>query len=224
MVAYNYLIKTNLVNEIRFGYASPVRSLGPNGKIFDGFAPAQQAGILGVRPDAPKGAGAPDSGISGLTGSGTGREGLTLSNNWQFANNLTWIKGRHSLMFAVDIRRLRTTVRSQRVFPSRPAIPGDFGLARANWWDLAPRTSPPGSRRQSRLRNALSSSWRAHFRTRSNHPNFGNPALVVPNADFGGSHRRRARKAAARGIFRWDCGCDFRAAPGFPGRHRDLAR
>lgn len=109
--AYNYVIGPNLVNEFRFGYANQpaVRSFGPNGANFDGFGLAQQAGIQGIRPDAPKGASVPDIGISGLTFAGTGREALTLSNTWQFADNLTWIKGRHSLKFGTDIRRLRTT-------------------------------------------------------------------------------------------------------------------
>ena len=111
VIAYNYLVKGNLVNEFRFGYAnnSTVRSFGLNGKNFDGFGLTQQAGIQGIRADAPKGASVPDIGISGLTGTGSGREGLTLSNNWQFADNLTWLKGRHSFKFGTDIRRLRTT-------------------------------------------------------------------------------------------------------------------
>ncbi|MBC8164669.1 MAG: TonB-dependent receptor [Bryobacteraceae bacterium] len=109
--AHNYVISPSLVNEFRFGYSnnSTVRSFGLNGQIFDGFGLAQQAGIQGIRSNAPKGASVPDIGISGLTGTGSGREGLTLSNNWQFADNLTWIKGRHTLKFGADIRKLRTT-------------------------------------------------------------------------------------------------------------------
>src|SRR5262249_26870647 len=59
--------------------------------------------------DPPKGAFMPDLGITGLTGASHGREAHTLTNTWQFADNFTWIKGRHSMKFGTDIRRLRTT-------------------------------------------------------------------------------------------------------------------
>ena len=47
--------------------------------------------------------------ISGLTGASHGRESTTLTNTWQFADNFTWVKNRHSMKFGTDIRRLRTT-------------------------------------------------------------------------------------------------------------------
>jgi hypothetical protein len=111
VLAWNYIARPNMINEFRFGYAnnSTVRAFGPNGQNFDGYGLATSAGILGIRSDAPKGASVPDIGISGLTGTGSGREALILSNNWQFADNLTWIKGRHNFKFGADIRRLRTT-------------------------------------------------------------------------------------------------------------------
>jgi hypothetical protein len=109
--AYNWVVDSSKFNEFRFGYANntTVREFGPNGKKFDGFGLAQSAGIQGIRSDAPKGASVPDIGISGLTGTGSGREAQILSNNWQFADNFTWIKGKHTLKFGTDIRRLRTT-------------------------------------------------------------------------------------------------------------------
>ncbi|MBC7926572.1 MAG: TonB-dependent receptor [Bryobacteraceae bacterium] len=109
--AWNYLISTSLVNEFRFGYSNneTVRSFGPGGQSFDGLGLVRQVGIQGIRADAPTGASVPDIGISGLTATGKGREALTLSNTWQFANNVTWIRGRHSFKFGADVRRLRTT-------------------------------------------------------------------------------------------------------------------
>lgn len=109
--AHNYLMSANKVNEFRFGYAnqSTVTSFGPGGQPFDGAALLKSAGITGIRPDLPAGAKMPDVGITGLTSASHGRESLVLTNTWQFADNFTWVKGRHSMKFGADIRRLRTT-------------------------------------------------------------------------------------------------------------------
>jgi hypothetical protein len=110
-VAHNWIVKSNLVNEFRMGHArqTSLSTFGLNGTPFDGPALVKSLGIQGLRTDFPAGAQVPDVGINGLTGTGNGRESVVRSQTWQFANNLTWIRGRHQFKFGADIRRLRTT-------------------------------------------------------------------------------------------------------------------
>ncbi len=109
-VAHNYVIRPNLVNEIRGGYANRPRSVnfGPNGTSFDGPALIKSVGILGIRSDPPKGAQTPDFGITGFSGTGRSRGFTQLSRTIQATDNLTWTKGKHSLKFGADVRLLRT--------------------------------------------------------------------------------------------------------------------
>ena len=65
--------------------------------------------MQGIRSDPPAGSQTPDVQINQFTGSGSGRESITRSRTWQFADNLSWVRGRHSLKFGADIRRLNTT-------------------------------------------------------------------------------------------------------------------
>ena len=43
----------------------------------------------------------------GTTSFGKGKAGFTFSHNYQWNNNTTWIKGRHTIKFGGDVRRLR---------------------------------------------------------------------------------------------------------------------
>jgi hypothetical protein len=108
--AWNWVVKANLLNEFRFGYANQtsLSTFGKNG-TFDGPGLMKSIGMEGIRSDPPAGSQVPDISINGFNGPGTGREAKTLSNNYQFANNLTWIRGAHTMKFGADIRRLRTT-------------------------------------------------------------------------------------------------------------------
>ena len=109
--AYNAVLRPTLVNEYRFGYANWPRivDFGPEGKSFDGPALVRELGIQGLRSDPPKVASVPDVGITGFAGTGRSRGFTQLSRTFQFADNLTWTRGRHTFKFGADIRRLRTT-------------------------------------------------------------------------------------------------------------------
>jgi len=111
VAAHNYILRPNLVNEFRFGYANRPRKVdfGPEGASFDGPALVKTLGIQGLRPDPPKVASVPDFGITGFAGTAKSRGFTQLSRNWQFTDNVTWTKGRHTFKFGADIRRLRTT-------------------------------------------------------------------------------------------------------------------
>jgi hypothetical protein len=108
-VAHNYLIKPNVVNEIRVGYASRPRIIdfGPNGQSFDGPALSKTLGLQGLRSDLPRVASVPDFGITGFNGTGRSRGFTQASKTMQFTDNLTWTVGRHTMKFGGDVRRLR---------------------------------------------------------------------------------------------------------------------
>lgn len=109
--AYNFVIKPTVLNEFRFGFADRPRSVdfGPNGTSFDGPSLVKSLGIVGLRADPPKVASVPDFGITGFLGTGRSRGFTQLSQNIQFNDNVTWTKGRHTMKFGFDIKRLHAT-------------------------------------------------------------------------------------------------------------------
>ena len=50
--------------------------------------------------------GLPYFGIDLYTAFSKGRPGFSVSSNTQFIDNLTWVRGRHTLKFGLDVRRL----------------------------------------------------------------------------------------------------------------------
>jgi hypothetical protein len=108
-VAYNYILRQNLINEFRSGFSNRPRlvDFGPDGKPFDGPALVKELGIQGLRSDPPQVASVPAISITGISGTGRSRGFGQLSRNIQFADNLTWIRGRHTFKFGADVRRVR---------------------------------------------------------------------------------------------------------------------
>jgi len=109
--AWNWIVKANLLNEFRGGYAyqNSLNTFGIDGKPFDGPGLLKRLGMQGIRNDPPAGSQIPDISINAFTNTGEGRESIVRSRNLQFSDNLTWLKGRHTYKFGADIRRLRTT-------------------------------------------------------------------------------------------------------------------
>ncbi len=107
--AYNFILKANLVNEFRTGFANRPFSndFGPNGTSLDGPALVKSIGIQGIRADPPKVASVPDFGITGFAGTAKGRGYTQLSRNIQFTDNVTWTHGRHTFKFGADLKVLR---------------------------------------------------------------------------------------------------------------------
>jgi Carboxypeptidase regulatory-like domain len=109
IVSHNYLITNSLVNEIRFGLSLwqfqvkfPIQGTGAISTL----------GLTGLDPSDHPTAGAfpifnfsDDSGNYSLIG--RDKDGVTKSQTIQFADNFTWIKGRHTIKFGVDVRRVR---------------------------------------------------------------------------------------------------------------------
>jgi hypothetical protein len=106
VIAHNYAITPNLINELRGGL-----SRGQHGGNFplDGPAFMQQLGLnsqqLGPFPPGgfPDFVFEPRGGIDAIVHT---RPDPQLNNNFQINENLTWTKGRHTMKFGFDLRRL----------------------------------------------------------------------------------------------------------------------
>ena len=107
-MSYNYTIRPHLLNEFRFGFNSQVTDNTypefPNGANVISNLGLQELGPF------PKGSAYPVfefDGASGLTKINGAREEALREHKYQFADNLTWIRGRHTLKFGFDVRALR---------------------------------------------------------------------------------------------------------------------
>src|SRR5216684_6823498 len=106
VIAHNYAITPNLINELRGGI-----SRRQNGGVFplDGPAFMQQLGLnaqqLGPFPPGgfPDFVFEPRGGIDAIVHT---RPDPQLSRNFQINENLTWTKGKHTMKFGFDLRRL----------------------------------------------------------------------------------------------------------------------
>ncbi|MEO7145300.1 MAG: TonB-dependent receptor, partial [Bryobacteraceae bacterium] len=106
-----HIFTPNLVNEFRFGYVRHNGSIFGSGQ--DGAAFAQQhnvalfpAPILGF-PSIAFNYSGQLSGTSEFSGWGGGDPNLNIENRFQWADNVSWTRGRHTLKFGADIRRER---------------------------------------------------------------------------------------------------------------------
>lgn len=108
VVAYNYVLRPNLINEFRSGFSDQPRNVdfGPNGTSLDGPSIVKAIGIQGLRSDPPKVASIPDVGITGFATTGASRGFTQLSRTLQFTDTATWTKGRHTFKFGADYRKL----------------------------------------------------------------------------------------------------------------------
>ncbi len=109
VLAHNYAITPNLINELRGGISS-----GQSGGNFplDGPAFIQKLGLNSLGPRFPAG-GFPDFVFEPRTGNIDAivhtRPNPQLSHNFQVNENLTWTVGKHTMKFGFDLRRLRLT-------------------------------------------------------------------------------------------------------------------
>jgi hypothetical protein len=109
IVSHNYLITTHLVNEARFGLSFwQFQVKFP----IEGATAISTLGLTGLDlSDHPDTGAFPIFNFSDDPGNyspiGRDKDGTTKSQTIQFADNITWIKGRHTTKFGVDVRRVR---------------------------------------------------------------------------------------------------------------------
>ncbi|MGA8595618.1 MAG: TonB-dependent receptor [Bryobacteraceae bacterium] len=106
VLAYNYAIEPNLLNEARFGFT---RNNSGSTNSFNGAAFSQSLGLQGLIGLPAFFNGLPEIDFSGgLTGLTADRlEGITQGRTYQAVDNVTWILGQHSLKFGFDYRHIQ---------------------------------------------------------------------------------------------------------------------
>jgi len=104
VLAHNYTIQSNLLNEARFGFT---RNDSGYSNSFDGKSFSQSLGLQGLAGVPAFFNGLPEIDISNLTGLTADRlQGITHGRTYQVVDNLTWIKGRHTVKFGFDYRHI----------------------------------------------------------------------------------------------------------------------
>ncbi|CAN5499810.1 hypothetical protein BH10ACI4_BH10ACI4_35590 [soil metagenome] len=101
--AYNYILTPSLFNEFRSGMSKFINETSFN----DNSTAFQSLGITGI-PDliSPTVAASPNVVITGFTSIGGTGSAKNSSNTYQFIDNLTWTKGKHTMKTGVDFRRM----------------------------------------------------------------------------------------------------------------------
>jgi hypothetical protein len=105
VLAYNYAIRPNLLNEFRFGFTrEDTGSTNP----FDGKSFSASLGLQGLIGLPAFFNGLPEIDISNLTGLTADRlQGITHGRTYQVVDNVTWTVGKHSMKFGFDYRHIQ---------------------------------------------------------------------------------------------------------------------
>jgi Carboxypeptidase regulatory-like domain len=123
LVSHNYSIRTNLLNEFRFGFTQTL--LAPNFPI-EGAVAIAQLGLQNVDVSHhPTDGGFPSINFSngtGFTPIGRDHAGNTFSSTKQITDNLTYIRGKHTFRTGIDYRWVRFAV------PEIETPSDDYGL------------------------------------------------------------------------------------------------
>ncbi|HXM34739.1 MAG TPA: TonB-dependent receptor, partial [Pyrinomonadaceae bacterium] len=107
LISDNYTFNPNLINEFRFGISRFTSQVLFPIKGADALAQLNIVGLdLSDHPDNHAFPFFNFSDSTGFAGIGRDKTGITRSSTTQFTDNLTWIKGRHTMRFGVDVRRL----------------------------------------------------------------------------------------------------------------------
>jgi hypothetical protein len=103
-IAHNYAILPVLYNEARFGFTLDDRS---QSLPFNGATFTNSLGLQGIGPRFPFN-GLPEVDFSGnFTSLQTDRgNSVTNADTWEFTDNLTWNRGRHTFKYGIDFRRI----------------------------------------------------------------------------------------------------------------------
>jgi len=103
VISYTWTLRSNLLNEFRGGVNY---SFNQRDFPFDGRGFLRSLNLRDIPPD-PIYNGIPAFQVDRITSFAKSRPGFGRSWNTQFIDNMTWIRGRHTFKWGVDIRRLR---------------------------------------------------------------------------------------------------------------------
>jgi hypothetical protein len=112
-----HIFSPNLVNTLRFGW---YKNNSDDGETINGYTPphgdeiVKQLGLQGVNPDGLSAMGFPRMDITGYTTLRVNPGGIVQHDNYrQYAESLSWVKGRHTMKFGGEFKtfaRLSATV------------------------------------------------------------------------------------------------------------------
>jgi hypothetical protein len=106
VVSASYNIKSNLVNEFRFGFT---RNNNGYTNPFDGKAFVQTLGIDGIATNNLFFNGIPELDFNSVTSLDVNRlSGINKSNVFEYTDTVSWIKGRHTTKFGLDLRHIQS--------------------------------------------------------------------------------------------------------------------
>ncbi|HYM11306.1 MAG TPA: TonB-dependent receptor [Bryobacterales bacterium] len=103
VLSHNYTVTPAVLNEFRFGFGNDDSA---GAYHFDGQKITADLGLQNLPPLTFNGLPSFNFG-QGTTSFGKGKAGFTFSHTYQWNDNLTWTRGRHTLKFGGDVRRLR---------------------------------------------------------------------------------------------------------------------
>jgi hypothetical protein len=107
LASHNYVLRNNLVNEFRFGFTNFTEN---DGFPIQGSTAIAGLGLQGINISShPTGDAFPTFSFGDGTFSSIGqdRTGTTISETTEFTDNMSWMRGKHSLKFGVDARHVR---------------------------------------------------------------------------------------------------------------------
>jgi len=101
VISWTHTFTSTVLNEFRAGFARNDEIVAP---AVNGYQLFQQLGIQGI-PTGPGGNDAPAFNITGITSTEMGSASANIGTDFQLTNNLSWVKGSHSMKFGTDIIR-----------------------------------------------------------------------------------------------------------------------
>ena len=101
VISDNYAIRPTLLNEARFGLTAADQTFTTGQR---GIEMISQLGLTLLSTNPPDVTGTPAVQIAGYTNFGESQEEPLTQDNWQFADSVTWLKGRHTMKGGLDIK------------------------------------------------------------------------------------------------------------------------
>ncbi len=101
LISSTYTLAPNLINEAKAGVA---RHYARTGGPVSGQELIDLLGIQGLKRQPPEERAAPNIGITGFQGISWGGDNRRVDNIYHFIDQLTWIKGRHTIKTGVEFR------------------------------------------------------------------------------------------------------------------------
>ncbi len=106
MVSHNLVVSSNFINQARFS----INRITAKPAVTSGLSPKSYG--INFANTNPLAAGLPSFAITGFFGGGAAALGDAqqpfvdrVNHVWQFADDITWISGRHAMKFGADVRR-----------------------------------------------------------------------------------------------------------------------